>query len=61
MTDAKYAKLTYLDSLSELQVEGNDTHALQPGREARPRAPTFRLLLESGRTGTVQRVHHSRL
>lgn len=59
-TNAIYAKLTilrYLYGLSELEVEGNDAHALQPGGEAGPPTPAVRILTEE-RTGTVQRVHH---
>lgn len=59
------AKLTYLNGLSELQVERNDARALQAGGEAGPppaafRAPRLLLLLVSGRTGTVKWVHHDR-
>lgn len=64
--DANHAKLTdpYLYGLSELQVEGNDTHTLQPGGEPGPRTPAgpaVRRLLMSGRTGAVKRVHHDRI
>lgn len=64
--DANHAKLTdpYLYGLSELQVEGNDTHTLQPGGEPGPRTPAgpaVRRLLMSGRTGAVERVHHDRI
>lgn len=62
---ASDARLTYLNCLSELQVESNDARALQPGGEAGPpaaafRAPRLLLLLVSGRTGTVKWVHHDR-
>lgn len=59
-TNANYAKLTilrYLYGLSELEVEGNDAHALQPGGEAGPPTPAVRILTKE-RTGTVKRVHH---
>lgn len=59
-SDAKDAKLTvvrYLHRLSELEVEGNDAHALQPGGEAGPAAAAARILITQ-RTGTVERVHH---
>lgn len=58
-TNANYAKLTilrYLYGLSELEVEGNDAHALQPGGEAGPPTPAVRILTKE-RTGTVKRVH----
>lgn len=62
---ASDARLTYLNCLSELQVERNDARALQPGGEAGPpaaafRAPRLLLLLVSGRIGTVKWVHHDR-
>lgn len=59
-SDAKDAKLSvvrYLHRLSELEVEGNDAHALQPGGEAGPAAAAARILITQ-RTGTVERVHH---
>lgn len=64
--DASHAKLTdlYLYGLSELQVEGNDTHTLQPGGEPGPRTPAdpaVRRLLMSRRTGAIKRVHHDRM
>lgn len=55
------AKLSHLNGLSELQVEGNHTHALQPGGEASPGGSAVRGgLLSSGRTEPVQWVHHGR-